>query len=689
MKHSAMLLVGVIMLTSVSAHEAAAMGSPEDQGEDIFNLGEVVVSGRSDGVEAAETVHVITAEEIRKSSARTLDEALVLLSDVNVQVGNEGVPRIEIRGFRTRHVLLLLDGIPMNSSFDQQFDPSMIPVENIAKIKVTAGASSVLYGQGGLGGVINIITKKGRKGVNGMVGFESGDGQPYLAKGSISGGKGMFDFFASGSVFRRDHFPLAKEFNASLEEAAGYRKNSDNSKENAFFNLGFTPNSDLTIALTGNWVEGGYGKPASAINNKFDPYAPPAKFGRVDWFGGYTLQLAADYSPSNAFSMRSSIFYNRIDQDNNQYDDENYTSFDNPAIPNSFKLRNTGINRGASFQPKYDLGRAGIITLGLSGEWDTWRDSGLVKTGGSGGTGGGSQGGHGIGGGSPPYLLYPVSDDKDLFICSAAAEYEVNPIDKLGISVGFAHHWQFRDEKNLADYGVSLSSYYDLFKETRLKAAFQRNIRFPSLSQLYLRDTENPNLVTEKVYHYQLGVEQKLPWKSQFKLDGYRSDMYNFIALNQNIVPAKNTNFSLYRFLGFVTELDTNFLPRLALKASYTYLRSEDLSGVGREEVQYVPRDKLTVTGKYDFECGLTPFVSVIYVANSFVYTKQQVATVGKQKMADYLLVNLKLTQKLYQDKVTMYIGTDNLFNKDYEQSYGVPRPGRVIFGGLEYRFSN
>ena len=34
-----------------------------------------------------------------------------------------------------------------------------------------------------------------------------------------------------------------------------------------------------------------------------------------------------------------------------------------------------------------------------------------------------------------------------------------------------------------------------------------------------------------------------------------------------------------------------------------------------------------------------------------------------------------------------MYVGVDNLFNRDYEQSYGVPRPGRLIFGGLEYRF--
>ena len=265
------LSLALVLWCLLSAASARAMGTPEDQGEDIFSLGEVVVSGQVDVVESGQMVNTISSDEISKSSARTLDEALTLLSDVNVRVGNEGVPRIDMRGFRTRHVLLMLDGVPLNSAFDQQFDPSMIPVENIAQIKVTAGASSVLYGQGGLGGVINIITKKGQKGLSGMVGEESGDGQPYLAKASLAGGKGICDFFLSASAYQRDRFPLARSFTATPEESSGYRNNSDSRRDNVFLNLGLTPNSDLILGLTANYVTGGYGKPASAINNVFDP----------------------------------------------------------------------------------------------------------------------------------------------------------------------------------------------------------------------------------------------------------------------------------------------------------------------------------------------------------------------------------------------------------------------------------
>ena len=364
----------------------------------------------------------------------------------------------------------------------------------------------------------------------------------------------------------------------------------------------------------GNYVTGGYGKPASAINNRFDPYAPAPRYGRVDWYQGYTFQLAADYNPTKDFSVRSMLYYNRMDQDNNQYDDENYDSFDDPFVPNSYKLRNTGITKGGSVQPKYDFGKFGIVTLGFSGEWNTWIDSGEVKTGGE----AGAQGGHGIGGGSPPYILYPVRDHYDLKVLSTALEYQASPFKDFGVAAGIAEHWQIREGQT--DYGHSISSsvYYDVTTETRLKAAFQRNIRFPSLSQLYLRDSNNPDLAPEKVYHYQVGIEQRLPLNSLAKLDVFRSDAYNFIALNQNVTPAKNVNYSLYRFSGFEASVETKPFKSLVLKAGYTLLYSRDLSGVGRDEVQYVPEHKFTFVGKYDFDFGLTPF-SVLQLRGRFI----------------------------------------------------------------------
>jgi outer membrane receptor protein involved in Fe transport len=227
-----------------------------------------------------------------------------------------------------------------------------------------------------------------------------------------------------------------------------------------------------------------------------------------------------------------------------------------------------------------------------------------------------------------------------------------------------------------------------------------RNVHFPSLSQLYLRNTNNPALLPEIAYHYQLGVEQQLPLKTFFKLNGFYSDLHNFIALKQSgltqyegYVPY-NVNFPLYRFYGLESSLETAFDRHLQLKANYTLNMSQDLSQQGRDDVQYVPRHKFVFNGKYDFDSGFSTFLSVIYVAHSAVYTKPSGNTqlanqvFWKAYMGDYAVANLKFSQKLFKDKVTLYLGADNLLDKDYEDTYGVPRPGRFIYGGFEYRFS-
>ena len=131
----------------------------------------------------------VTAADIESSGARTLDEVIDLLPGVYVRIGNSGTPRVDIRGFRTRHVILLLDGIPFNSTYDGQFDPTTIPVENIAEVKVVTGAGSVLYGPGGNGGIINIITKKGRKGVNASAMGEAGMKTPASPGTTLSGAR--------------------------------------------------------------------------------------------------------------------------------------------------------------------------------------------------------------------------------------------------------------------------------------------------------------------------------------------------------------------------------------------------------------------------------------------------------------------------------------------------------------------
>jgi vitamin B12 transporter len=624
------------------------------------SLGEVVVSGEGEGVQATQSVQTVTDLDIKSRGARTLDQAIALLPGVNVRTGGDGVPRIDIRGFRTRHVILLLDGIPINSALDQQFDPTIIPAENIAEIKLTSGASSVLYGQGGLGGVINIVTKKGSTGLQGMAGVETGDREPYLAKASLSGTHGKYDYFVSGSSSQVDAFPLSDDFRATSEQGGGYRKNSDKKRSNVFGSVGFTPNKDLAMGLTLGYSQGAFGKPASVINDPFalDPFAAAPKYERIDWFEGYSAQLAADYAISEKLSIRGWAFLNQLDQQDNLYDNANFNSTN--LVSGSFRERISTTVKGLSLQPKYDLGRLGKVALSLAAEADHWQNGGTVQN-------------------SPD-----ASADKSLQLYSTGIEYEFSPLPKLGLVAGYGHYWQTRDESNSDDYSLLAGLFYDLFAGTRLKASFKRNVRFPALGDLYDLSKGNPNLATERSRSYEGGIEQKLPWNSALSLTGFHTTANNLIQNDQTT--SRNTNLAEVRFTGVEIAGSTQFVKNVLLRASYTHLDSQDLSRAGREQQQYTPGDKLALEGKYDFDCGFSPYLSYLFVGNQYFYTKNNVSPVQKAKLSDYSIVNLKLSQRLPGNKLTIYAGADNLFDSNYESSYGLPQAGRFIYGGVECR---
>jgi vitamin B12 transporter len=653
-----MILCGLLLSDQVSMAE-----QPDDKSTDVYTLGEIVVPGKTEGVQASESVYTVTAKDIQNKNARTLDQAINLLPGINVRTAAQGVPRIDIRGFRTRHIVLLLDGIPINSAFDAQFDPTAIPTENIAKIKVTTGASSILYGQGGLGGVINIVTKKGIKEYKEWIGGESGDHEPYLFRATASGGTGMFNYFLSGSASDVNSFPLSSDFVPTSEQPAGYRLNSDRKRNNLFLNFGFNPNEDLTLGLTASYSNGSYGIPGSIINNPFDPFAAPPRFERIDNYNGYSVQLAADYQATKRFSVRGWTYINYLFQHDNQYDNSSFNSFN--LVPGSFQERIRTTIEGISLQPKYDMGKAGSVTLALSIERDIWKNDGQENV--------------------ALDTFNPVNIDHSFNIYSTGFEYDVSPLKGLGLTAGFGYYWKNGGAQNQNGYSVLAGAYYDILMDTRLRASYKRNIRFPTLGDLYNPNQGNPFLLPEHAYTYEVGVDQKLPLSSVASLTGFYTIAKNLIQNDQTV--GRNQNLSEVDFAGFELAAATEYVKNLLLRLSYTYMDSEDRSRPGRDQQQYTPGNKVTAEAKYDFASGFSPYVSVLYVGNQYFYTRNAVTPVQKLKLQNFTLVNVKVSQKFLKNKLNVYFGVDNLFDKDYETSYGFPQEGRFIYGGIQYSF--
>lgn len=137
--------------------------------------GTLVVTARQQNLQAP-GVSTITADEIRKNPpARDVSEVIRKMPGVNLTgnstSGQRGNNRqVDIRGMGPENTLILIDGKPVSSRNSVRFgwrgerdtrgDTNWVPPEMIERIEVIRGPAAVRYGNGAMGGVVNIVTKQ-------------------------------------------------------------------------------------------------------------------------------------------------------------------------------------------------------------------------------------------------------------------------------------------------------------------------------------------------------------------------------------------------------------------------------------------------------------------------------------------------------------------------------------------------
>ena len=109
---------------------------------------------------------VITSDEIERAGLSTLPQ--LLQQQPGIEITNSGGPgkvsTVSIRGTKSTHTLILLDGLRIGSATTGLAPIQDMPLSQIEKIEIVRGPASSLYGQDAIGGVIQIFTKKGKKG---------------------------------------------------------------------------------------------------------------------------------------------------------------------------------------------------------------------------------------------------------------------------------------------------------------------------------------------------------------------------------------------------------------------------------------------------------------------------------------------------------------------------------------------
>lgn len=154
--------------------------------------------------ETAASVTVVGAEEIQQQQAETVADVLRNVPGVDiVQNGSRGTTSsVFIRGAESDQTLVLLDGVEVNSVTLGSFDFSNLTTENLDRIEVLRGGGGTLYGSQAVGGVINVLTKKGEGTPTASISSEGGNGATHREVLSFSGSQGLIGF--SGAVANID-----------------------------------------------------------------------------------------------------------------------------------------------------------------------------------------------------------------------------------------------------------------------------------------------------------------------------------------------------------------------------------------------------------------------------------------------------------------------------------------------------
>ena len=264
-------------------------------------LDEVIVTGLRSAPAALvpRSVSVITQDDIRLAPSSTLVELLAREANVNLRslTGNDKLAGVDIRGMGdtyTSNVVVLVDGVRLNSPDLQGADFSSVALDQIERIEIVRGANAVRYGNGAVGGVINIITREPRPELS-------------LSGAASAGSFGTTDLSLAAGGGQRIRFGGR----ASYQDTEGYRENGELRRKDLMLAVAVDPSPGLTLSAAAQFHDDDYGLPGPVSAEAFRGSDRERRASRTPEDGGetrddrYRTGLSAEMSGGKTLSLVS------------------------------------------------------------------------------------------------------------------------------------------------------------------------------------------------------------------------------------------------------------------------------------------------------------------------------------------------------------------------------------------------
>ena len=587
----------------------------------------------------AKNVTVITAEEIQEKGAKTVADALKGVPNLKTSTLSGSDSKFDLRGqgeAAFSNTIVLLDGIPLNSIDLSGYKTSQIPIENIERIEIIPSGGSVLYGDGAIGGIINIISKAPLDIENyGSVGLEYGSNN--FLKSNLNFGTKLTD-------------KTLLDLNYSSKNFDTFR---DDSKDN----------SDSIDIKVRQLIEDGYVE-LKYSHSKNDFKAQGSIMGKEEADsdptqpGGWIVEGVNKYDTFNLnFSKKLTDkfeFLLNTERKEQDYKEEGWaytttTTYIKPQIKYNY-FKNSYLILGGDYSDG---------TTKISKSW-----SGPGKI---------------------------TKDSRGVFVIDKFQ------IGNMELQQGYRNQKIDYDikgnSKKFNEDALDFSANYLIGDTSSVYISYNTAFRTPNTDELNFWDGEyNPQTAKTIEIGSKNSFGNSFVSAAIFKTDTENEIAYAKIdgsgSFNRNL-DGKSERIG--------AELAAeHYFENLTLRGSIGYLKHEMKDGTYEgKEIPGVPKINSSITASYRFDEKFILNGTANYYGSSYYYTDFR--NEGK-KLDSYLTVDTNL-RYIHNEGLTLYVGINNLFNKTYYSWAGhgdtsisdkrsfYPAPGRNYYAGFKYKF--
>lgn len=661
----------------------AADATPEAADGQVFRLGQITVTAHRENEEAVGTA-TLSREQLWDFTRDSLPDALNLVPGVatTAGAGNRNESLISIRGFDRWQVPLLMDGIRLYLPADNRIDFDRFLTPDLSEIQVSKGYVSVLNGPDGLGGSINLVTRKPVKEFEAEVRASAA-----LARNGHYNGNTLYAnigsrqerFYVQASVEQRDvkGWYLSKDFKPTVAENGGERDHTSKDDWRVNLKVGYTPNATDEYSL--NYVSQGGEK------HGIGSVTGTSAISTWDWpkWDTSSIYWLSNTQIDAKTYLKTRAYYNEFVNDLVAYTNvslatPNWTSYyDDNA-------RGASIEIGTDHLPQQTLKAALHYRRDEHTEWQlTHARSGVSE-----------------------FLEPRQTTTED--VISLAIEDTWHVTSRLDIVGGVSR--DTRQSKQAQEYasGTGLfdqpisdswatnyqaAAIYRYSGTGKVHAAASNRTRFPNMferfSSRFGGAISNPWLEPERALNIEVGVADEI-------LPGLRGEVTVFhnkvkdaiqsvnITYNGSIY-GQNQNVGEATFKGIELGLAHTFSSRLEIGGNYSYIDTEiDNPNDPSARLTTTPRNKALVYGKW------RPFDSLL-VLPSLEYADARWSTSATDssayvKTGQHTLASLKIEYRVLPGWDLSFTGR-NLFDKNYAVVDGYPQEGRNFVLATRYRF--